>query len=283
MNTGQHPLYMGEEGDSCDLCNQERAAFRIFSPEQLGYRDMKEAHDQGLYSTGLDYFILCSDCEKVTEDANVELPGNVNIPSESPLITPHVPKLVQPSAPPFKSSTPPAPLKCNEPHFTKIEGPAGYGHLRLSSERGGKYIDTTCDYGLFFSGGWDSIGKPDVETWTPGHKPAVPILKGADIDDWPACAFVDWPDMGPPTSTVLAYAKWAHEQWSQGKSIQFGCFGAHGRTGTFLALLFLLSGQAKDGKMAMDMVHQKHCKDAIESKRQEDAIVAYADALYPPF
>lgn len=169
--------------------------------------------------------------------------------------------------------------KCNDPHFTRLPGPKGFGYLRLSSERGGLYVDTKADYGLFFSVGWERLAEPDVKVWTPGKKPAVPMLLQEDIEDWPSCAFVYWQDMGAPNIGVMRYLDWAYDQWSNGKNIQFGCFGAHGRTGTFAALLYLKAGLAKDGEDAMRIIRAEHCVDAIESKAQENFILQYAKEM----
>jgi protein-tyrosine phosphatase len=79
---------------------------------------------------------------------------------------------------------------------------------------------------------------------------------------------------------MYRYVDWAHDQWAAGKNIQFGCHGAHGRTGTFAALLFLRSGVAKTGMEAIDMVRDFHCEEAIETVSQENAIYAYAKKLY---
>ena len=176
------------------------------------------------------------------------------------------------------------PPKCNEPHWSQIAGPNGdYGYLRLASERGGKYIDTQADYLLGFSNGWADIKEPTVDLWTPGDRPnTIPVFGDQDLSKWPPSAFIHWPDMGPPPANVLDYAKWAHAEWKAGKNIQFGCFGAHGRTGTFLGLLLILADMARTGEEAKLMVRTLHCKDAIESISQEKALVEFADEVWAP-
>ena len=179
------------------------------------------------------------------------------------------------------------PKACLEAHFTELKPkaiglPKTYGYLRLSSERGGLYIDTDVDYGLFFSAGWEHVeGKSvtmlDVGSVRPND---IPVFGEDDRSDWPPMAVIEWPDMKAPPERCVKYAVWAHEQWKSGKSIQFGCYGAHGRTGTFLGALFVLAGLAKTGQEAQDLVHKHHCKDAIETAVQRDWLKAFADARW---
>lgn len=175
---------------------------------------------------------------------------------------------------------------CNKSHFTKITPnqlglPDSYGYLRLSSERGGKYVDLDVDYGLFFSFGWRSVDDPDVKLITLGKRANdIPVFTEDDMTRWPPIAVVEWPDMKAPTKLVEKYIVWAFEQWRQGKNIQFGCFGAHGRTGTFLAALLILSGAAKNGLDAEELVHKLHCEDAIETQDQISWVDNYGVAIY---
>lgn len=171
--------------------------------------------------------------------------------------------------------------KCLDPHFFKVTGPEGYGYLRLASERGGKNIDPDCDYALFFSTGWKrDIMDPDVEIYTPGNKPAVPDLGQHDRSNWPSMAFVYWADYKAPNPDVVRYAKWTAEQWRSGKSIQFGCMGGHGRTGTFIAMV-LVEALGKTGQEGFDWVREKYCADAIEGKAQEDFVKNYTKDFDP--
>lgn len=168
-------------------------------------------------------------------------------------------------------------LKCNAAHWTKIEPkdvglPETYGYLRAASERGGMNIDLEVDYVLGFSYGWEGVVDPPIKLSQWGDKKnPIPVLGGdEDQADWPPMAYVEWTDFQAPGKTAQKYIWWAFDQWRSGKSIQFGCVGGHGRTGTFLGAMYILAGVATDMKSAEELVHKTHCDDAIESKAQRD-------------
>ena len=178
---------------------------------------------------------------------------------------------------------PALPKKCDSPHFTKIAGPTKkFGYLRLASERGGAKYDDDADYALMFSSGWERASEPYVKllNLSNGKRADVPDLAGEDRSSWPSIAFIDWPDMGGPPKYMYAYVDWVYDQWKSGKNVQFGCFGSHGRTGTFLALMYIRAGMETTGKAAIDRVHKEHCVDAVESTAQTAAIEKYAEKLH---
>lgn len=168
--------------------------------------------------------------------------------------------------------------KCTKSHFDRQEF-EGRGHLTPSSERGGLIIDTTADYALFFSSGWERIIAPDVIRASWG-KPEVPDLSNDDRSDWPSVAVVYWRDYGAPNADVVRYVQWAEREWASGRGIQFGCYGGHGRTGTFFALLLVESGMYTPDE-AIKYVREKYCADAIEGKAQKDFIKKYERGMDP--
>jgi protein-tyrosine phosphatase len=92
---------------------------------------------------------------------------------------------------------------------------------------------------------------------------------------WPF-AWVEWPDRGTiavelAESVVRAIVKGLEA----GKTIDVGCAGAHGRTGTLLAFL-LIYVEHLDPKEAIEQVHKRHCSKAIESSAQVHAIYGFA-------
>lgn len=164
--------------------------------------------------------------------------------------------------------------KCKKSHYDRVNGPDGFGYLRPTSERGGKAIDLDADYALFFSSGWKDLAEPDISIHNFGSRPTIPDLGGEDRSNWPPFALLYWRDMGPPNPDIVRYAQWAAAEWKSGKNLQFGCFGGHGRTGTFLALLMVEAGVA-DGDTAIEWVRKNYCDAAIETKGQEDFIKNY--------
>lgn len=100
----------------------------------------------------------------------------------------------------------------------------------------------TPDFGLYFDWGW----KP---YWRNEH--------------------VDWPDFNIPYNQEIALEqiKDALNRAKSGVKVEVGCIGAHGRTGTALAVMNVLLGA--DHKEAVEHVRQNHCGHAIENKKQE--------------
>ena len=65
-----------------------------------------------------------------------------------------------------------------------------------------------------------------------------------------------------------------------GGTVQVACFGGHGRTGTFLALVLVRLGVVKDQRAAIKLVQTNYCKNAIESSSQETAVGIFAKLLH---
>lgn len=85
---------------------------------------------------------------------------------------------------------------------------------------------------------------------------------------WPH-EHVDWPDFGLPSDPVrfreqleelLARAR-------RGQRVEVGCLGGHGRTGTALACMGVLSGH--DAASAAAWVRSTYCERAVETAAQE--------------
>jgi len=94
------------------------------------------------------------------------------------------------------------------------------------------------------------------------------------LDDiWrPQClAFMlPWQDMGLPKIGYKQAAEAITNTYNlavKGSTIEVGCIGGHGRTGTVLACMAVLAGVP--GKDAVKFVRDHYCKHAVESARQE--------------
>jgi hypothetical protein len=85
---------------------------------------------------------------------------------------------------------------------------------------------------------------------------------------------LDWPDFGVPEKTVavrqslMAVLDRAHS----GQRVEVGCQGGHGRTGTALACLAVLSGHPPED--AVNWVRANYCSDAVETPEQKALVVA---------
>jgi protein-tyrosine phosphatase len=106
------------------------------------------------------------------------------------------------------------------------------------------------DYGLYLDHRWQP-------PWTHDH--------------------VDWPDFGLPADPagVVSALKAALDRARAGERVEVGCLGGHGRTGTALACLAVLSGHPPAG--AVDWVRANYCDKAVETAEQE-AFVRGIDA-----
>lgn len=85
-----------------------------------------------------------------------------------------------------------------------------------------------------------------------------------------------WRDWGVPEDPDLLreVLLWLLEEIQQGKMVEIGCIGGHGRTGTALACLLVLQGVP--GKKAIRRVRRDYCELAIESKSQLELIKSFA-------
>ena len=63
-----------------------------------------------------------------------------------------------------------------------------------------------------------------------------------------------------------------------GDLVEVGCLGGHGRTGTALACLAVLTGAPPDG--AVDWVRANYCPDAVETAEQRAFVESYGSLSY---
>ena len=88
--------------------------------------------------------------------------------------------------------------------------------------------------------------------------------------------FINWPDMGVmlvnEIRPVVKYVRMMLNNATK-SPIEIGCVGAHGRTGTFMALVLVESGYTADE--AIKIVRKDYCKHAIETVKQEEMIKEY--------
>ena len=92
---------------------------------------------------------------------------------------------------------------------------------------------------------------------------------------WPH-VLVGWPDQGVIDGEVAGeLSAYVLAQLKAGKIVDIGCAGAHGRTGTFLAML-IIDAEGLEPEDAINAVRKRHCTRAIESGSQVRAIFRYA-------
>lgn len=105
--------------------------------------------------------------------------------------------------------------------------------------------DNTPDYGLYMYNGWD-----------------------------PKCVatLLPWQDYGLPTVSYVKAAeaiKYAYDLACAGRIVEVGCMGGHGRTGTVLACMAILSDPDMSPEDAVLHVRKVHCNEAVETNQQE--------------
>lgn len=100
---------------------------------------------------------------------------------------------------------------------------------------------------------------------------------------------VGCPDYGVPMAPVegvLYVAREGLRAAAEGKRVEIGCVGGHGRTGLMLAIMSLLSMREPDADKVIDDVRDFYCIEAIESREQEWYIEGIANQLrgkpWPP-
>ena len=88
-------------------------------------------------------------------------------------------------------------------------------------------------------------------------------------------AHVDWPDFGLPTDVAAARSAFADllDQARTGATTELGCLGGHGRTGTALACLAVLTGTPASEAVAW--VRANYCEKAIETDEQASFVASF--------
>jgi protein-tyrosine phosphatase len=87
-------------------------------------------------------------------------------------------------------------------------------------------------------------------------------------------AHVMWPDFGVPDDrdALVARLRDLHDRARRSERVELGCLGGHGRTGTALACLAVLSGCSPADAIAWVRGH--YCDKAIETDAQAAFVVA---------
>ncbi len=85
---------------------------------------------------------------------------------------------------------------------------------------------------------------------------------------------LDWPDFGVPgdPALVLTVLRSVLDRARTGEQVEVGCLGGHGRTGTALACLAVLTGHPATDAVAR--VRASYCPKAVETANQEAFITS---------
>jgi protein-tyrosine phosphatase len=87
-------------------------------------------------------------------------------------------------------------------------------------------------------------------------------------------AHLSWVDFGVPDARELRVAlEDVLDRARRGERVEVGCLGGHGRTGTALACLAVLTGTPPDEAVAW--VRATYCDKAVETEEQRAFVVAF--------
>jgi hypothetical protein len=128
-------------------------------------------------------------------------------------------------------------------HRTPVELPDGTTVAAASFDDRDPYVrDVPPEFGLYLDARWRPPWPHDV---------------------------LDWPDFGVPEepAPLLDALRELLRRARDGERVELGCLGGHGRTGTALAGLAVLTGIDPDH--AVDWVRSASCDQAVETPEQE--------------
>ncbi len=126
-------------------------------------------------------------------------------------------------------------------------------------------------FGVYLAAGWrDILGK----CWTNGSY----LKRLAQERPYPALVR-EWPDAGVvPTRDLTQLVEICLSKMRKGLVVDIGCLAGHGRTGTLLACL-IARVEHLPAERAIDEVHHRYCRHAIETKTQQDAVADYCKTI----
>ncbi len=118
------------------------------------------------------------------------------------------------------------------------------------------------DVGFYLDGSWAQT----TMLCSPGFRPRFARYRPSQLMLYP------WPDLGVPREPARfrRALHWLLRQAADGKRVEIGCAGGHGRTGTTLAGLLIIQGMTPT--RAIQKVRREYCAEAVETKGQTQAL-----------
>ena len=129
----------------------------------------------------------------------------------------------------------------------------------------------------------------DVRTTMYGHRANAPTWAVYLSPVWRASGlalFLPWTDYGTPECswrTAREIMTDFYRRARAGQTVEVGCMGGHGRTGTFLACLVLLADPQFTPAGAIQYVRTHYCSKAVEDASQEWFVRWFADPSIGPW
>jgi hypothetical protein len=162
-------------------------------------------------------------------------------------------------------------LKCGSIYLSsyKINTGEPVSHPVVGTPTLGCYLDKAWLKHMF-------IMSPDVDPWITHYGVPTELTTSGKVPS----LHVDWPDRGViPIHYLNELVNWCIKSIDEKEILEMGCYGAHGRTGTLLAAIMVK--EKSDPKDAIETVRNTYCKQAIETKKQENLIAEYAREINP--
>jgi hypothetical protein len=115
------------------------------------------------------------------------------------------------------------------------------------------------DVGFYLDPAWAA----HLMLCSPGFQPSFVSKPRTNVALYP------WPDFGEPLNEkrFVRAVRWLLSQARNGRRIEIGCLGGHGRTGTTIACMLVLQGM--ETHRAIERVRRRYCDEAIETRDQE--------------
>uniref|UniRef100_A0A6M3XC56 Putative dual specificity phosphatase catalytic domain n=1 Tax=viral metagenome TaxID=1070528 RepID=A0A6M3XC56_9ZZZZ len=101
------------------------------------------------------------------------------------------------------------------------------------------------------------------------------------IIPWYPAIYATWQDGSVfPISNIELMIEFVVKHLEAGDSVEIGCQGGHGRTGTFIACL-IANVEGLGAKDAIEAVRERHCKDCVETNSQIDCVYNFCGEEAP--
>lgn len=144
-----------------------------------------------------------------------------------------------------------------------LEGVVVFASAWFDRPMHGRGVDMSWpDVGFYLDGSWSSAQL----VCSPGFRPPFAGRRKHEFVIYP------WPDLGVPSDAdrFARALRWLLEQATEGRRVEVGCAGGHGRTGTTLAGLLVLQGLS--ARRALGRIRGRYCEMAVESWEQEAVV-----------
>ena len=156
-----------------------------------------------------------------------------------------------------------------KPKYTPIVRECAHNRTPFSFNQHTLYLSGSMDRGTAAQGPEPTVAVYFDGAWLKGRVLSNNGMKKSQGE--PHIVYISWPDYGAvPVSQLMGVAQWALDQLDAGHTLEVGCAGGHGRTGTFVAGMMVLTGFPV--KEALKEVRANYCHKAVESKAQEELL-----------